>query len=155
VRRPASGDPCPDFSLPADDGTVVSLESLAGKRFVLYFYPEDDTPGCTTQACTLRDEFAALRSLSVEVFGISPDSVASHVAFRARYALPFRLLADVDHAAAEAFGVWIHKSVAGSDLSVMGNERTTFVIGPDGRIETVLAEVRPEEHADQLLRALH
>jgi len=138
----------------ADDLSTVSLGSLSGRRFVLYFYPADDTPGCTTQACSLRDEFESLRTLGVETFGVSADGVASHRAFREKHALPFRLLSDADHMAAEAFGVWITKGGAGSDLEVMGYERTTFVVGPDGRIESVLAAVQPELHTAQLLGAV-
>ena len=150
--QPAPGDPAPDFEMTADDGSVVSLASLAGRRFVLYFYPKDDTPGCTAQACSLRDEFAAFRTASVEVFGVSPDSVRSHVKFREKFALPFRLLSDEGHRVAEAYGVWVEKKFAGK--SYMGVERSTFVIGADGRIEAVLARVKPAEHTEQLLAAL-
>ena len=149
---PQPGDPAPDFALPADDGTRVSLESLAGRRFVLYFSPRDDTPGCTAQACGIRDEFAGLRAADVDVFGVSTDSVASHVRFRAKYALPFRLLADEDHAVAEAFGVRVEKTTRGR--TYMGVERSTFIIGPDGRVEHVFPRVKPAEHVDQLLAAL-
>ena len=152
MSRPGPGDPAPDFALPADDGTVVSLQSLRGRRFVLYFYPRDDTPGCTTQACGLRDEFADLRAAAVEVFGISPDSVRSHARFRAKFALPFRLLSDIGHQAAEAYGVWVEKKAMGR--SYMGVERTTFVIGADGTVERVFERVNPEQHAGQLLAAL-
>ena len=136
----------------ADDGSAVSLASLAGRRFVLYFYPKDDTPGCTAQACGLRDEFAAFRSASVEVFGVSPDSVRSHAKFREKFGLPFRLLSDDGHRVAERFGVWVEKTAMGR--TYMGVERTTFVIGADGRIEAVLARVNPREHTEQLLTAL-
>ena len=152
MTRPAPGDAAPDFDLIADDGTLVSLRSLSGRRIVLYFYPKDDTPGCTRQACGLRDEFAAFRSASAEVFGISPDSVKSHARFRQKYALPFRLLADADHSVADAYGVWVEKRAMGR--AYMGVERTTFVIGPDGRIEHVFERVKPEAHAGQLLAAL-
>jgi peroxiredoxin Q/BCP len=152
VTYPQPGGRAPDFRLPADDGSEVSLDSLSGRRFVLYFYPEDDTPGCTTEACGLRDEFAAFRNLGVEVFGVSPDSVASHVRFRDKFALPFRLLADVGHHVADAFGVWVEKQSYGR--TYMGIERTTFVIGPDGRVEHVFPRVKAAEHAGQLLAAL-
>ena len=154
IERLQPGDRAPDFSLEADDLTTVSLDALKGRRFVLYFYPHDDTPGCTKQACSLRDEFASLRALMVDTFGVSPDSVERHRAFREKHALPFRLLADVDHVAAEAFGVWVSKRNAVSGLDLMGNERTTFVVGPDARIESVIANVDPELHAAQLLDAL-
>ncbi len=150
--KPVPGDPAPDFEMTADDGSVVSLASLAGRRFVLYFYPEDDTPGCTAQACGLRDEWSAFREASVEVFGVSPDSVRSHVRFREKYGLPFRLLSDEGHRVAERYGVWVEKSAMGRRY--MGIERSTFVIGPDGRIEQVLAKVKAREHTGQLLAAL-
>ena len=152
MTRLAAGDPVPAFQMSADDGTVVSNESLAGSRFVLYFYPKDDTPGCTKQACGLRDSWGAVSATGVEVFGVSPDSVRRHVKFREKYALPYRLLADEGHQVADAFGVWIEKRFAGR--TYFGNERTTFVIGPDGRIETVLPQVKPDEHVGRLLEAL-
>jgi peroxiredoxin Q/BCP len=136
----------------ADDGSVVSNESMTGQRYVLYFYPKDDTPGCTTQACSLRDNYEQLMATGIEVFGVSPDSVASHVKFRAKFDLPYRLLADVGHIVAESFGVWVEKSFAGRNYK--GTERTTFIIGPDGRIEHVLARVKPVEHVEQVLEAL-
>ena len=152
MSRPGPGDPAPDFTLAADDGTVVSLESLRGRRFVLYFYPRDDTPGCTKQACGLRDEFAEFRAAAVEVFGISPDSVRSHARFRAKFGLPFRLLSDIGHEVADAYGVWVEKQAMGR--SYMGVERTTFVIDADGTIERVFERVSPQQHAGQLLAAL-
>lgn len=136
----------------ADDGSVVTSESLAGRRYVLYFYPKDDTPGCTKQACSLRDSWSRVTGTDAEVFGVSPDSVKSHAKFREKYNLPYRLLSDEGHRVAEAFGVWIEKKFAGR--TYFGNERTTFVIGPDGRIEHVLAQVKPEGHVDQLMEAL-
>jgi peroxiredoxin Q/BCP len=148
----AAGDPAPDFTLTADDGSVVSSESLAGSRYVLYFYPKDDTPGCTTQACGLRDSWSRVNDTGIQLFGVSPDSVKSHAKFREKFVLPYRLLADEGHKLAEAYGVWIEKSFAGK--TYFGNERSTFVVGPDGRIETVLAQVKPAEHVDQLMEAL-
>jgi peroxiredoxin Q/BCP len=150
--KPRLGDPAPDFSLPADDGTTVSRESQLGKRYVLYFYPKDDTPGCTTQACSLRDSFERVMATGIEVFGVSPDSVKSHQKFRAKYDLPYRLLADEGHAVAERFGVWVEKSFVGK--TYMGVERSSFIIGPDGRIEHVLERVKPAEHVDLLMGAL-
>jgi peroxiredoxin Q/BCP len=152
MARLAVGDPAPDFAMTADDGTTVSRDSLAGMRYVLYFYPKDDTPGCTAQACGLRDSWSRVTDTGVELFGVSPDSVKRHVKFREKYALPYRLLYDEGHRVAEAFGVWIEKSLAGR--TYFGNERTTFVIGPDGRVEHVLALVKPAEHVDQLMEAL-
>ena len=146
------GDPVPDFAMTADDGAVVTSKDLTGTRYVLYFYPKDDTPGCTAQACSLRDSWSRVTGTGVTLFGVSPDSVKSHVTFRAKYALPYALLSDEGHRVAEAFGVWIPKSFAGRNY--FGNERSTFVIGPDGRIEHVLAAVKPAEHLDQLMDAL-
>jgi peroxiredoxin Q/BCP len=152
MARLSAGDPAPTFDLRADDGTAVSSDSLAGSRYVLYFYPKDDTPGCTTQACGLRDSWSRVAETGVEIFGVSPDSVTSHAKFRAKFGLPYRLIADEGHRLAEAFGVWILKSARGRDY--FGNERTTFVIGADGRIEAVLPQVKPDAHVEQLLEAL-
>jgi thioredoxin-dependent peroxiredoxin len=152
MSRLEAGDTAPSFSLATDDGSVVSSESLAGSRYVLYFYPKDDTPGCTTQACGLRDSWSRLTETGVELFGVSPDSVKSHAKFREKFGLPYRLISDEGHRLAEAYGVWIEKSNYGR--TYYGNERSTFVIGSDGRIEHVLAQVKPAEHVDQLIAAL-
>ncbi len=152
MTRLVAGDPAPSFEMSADDGSVVSSDTLAGSRYVLYFYPEDDTQGCTTQACGLRDSWSTVAETGVEIFGVSPDSVTSHVKFREKFALPYRLLSDEGHQVAEAFGVWIEKSFAGR--TYFGNERTTFVVGADGRIEHVLPQVKPDAHVDQLIKAL-
>jgi peroxiredoxin Q/BCP len=152
MTRLAVGDRVPEFSLSADDRSIVSNESLAGERYVLYFYPEDDTPGCTAQACSLRDNWARVTNTGVTLFGVSPDSVESHVKFRAKYGLPYRLLADEGHHLADAFGVWVEKNNYGRKY--MGIERSTFVIDPEGTIEHVLARVKPAGHVDQLLEAL-
>ncbi|HSK93367.1 MAG TPA: thioredoxin-dependent thiol peroxidase [Candidatus Angelobacter sp.] len=152
MSRLDAGDPAPDFSLSADDGSVVSSSELAGSRYALYFYPKDDTPGCTAQACGLRDSWGRVSETGVPVFGVSPDSVKSHAKFRAKHDLPFRLLADEEHRLAEAYGVWVQKKFMGREY--MGTERTTFVIGADGRIERVLPQVKPDEHVDRLLEAL-
>jgi peroxiredoxin Q/BCP len=149
VTRLAPGDPVPPFDLAADDGTSVSSASLAGRRYLLYFYPKDDTPGCTTQACSLRDSWDRVSATGIEVFGVSPDSVRSHVKFRAKYDLPYRLLADDGHRLADALGVWVEKTFMGR--TYMGTERTTFIVGADGRIEHVLPRVKPEEHVDLVL----
>jgi peroxiredoxin Q/BCP len=146
------GDAAPDFTMTADDGTVVASTDLSATRYVLYFYPKDDTPGCTAQACSLRDGWSRVTDTGAMLFGVSPDSVKRHAKFRAKYALPYRLLSDEGHGVAEAFGVWIPKSFAGRNY--FGNERSTFVIGPGGRIEHVLAAVKPAEHLDQLMAAL-
>ena len=152
MSRPEPGDAVPPFEMTADDGSVVSSESLAGKRYVIYFYPEDDTPGCTRQACSMRDNFGRVTATGVEVFGVSPDSVASHVKFRDKYDLPFRLLSDQGHRVADAFGTWIEKGPEGK--TYMGVERSSFIIGPDGRIEHVLPKVKAGEHVELLMERL-
>jgi peroxiredoxin Q/BCP len=152
MSRLQPGDPAPPFSLQTDEGSEVSNETLAGRRYVLYFYPKDDSPGCTKQACGLRDSFDRVRETGVDLFGVSPDSVRSHTRFRSKFGLPFPLLADEGHRTAEQFGVWVLKRLAGREY--MGVERTTFVIGPDGRVEHVLPQVKPDEHAEQLLATL-
>jgi len=152
MSQPQVGDPVPPFEMQADDGSTVSSQSLAGRHYVLYFYPKDDTPGCTKQACSLRDNFDRVTATGVEVFGVSPDSVASHVKFREKYDLPYRLLADEGHAVADAFGTWVEKTFAGK--TYMGIERTSFIVGPDGRIEHVLPRVKASEHLDLLLDRL-
>lgn len=150
--KPRPGDDAPDFALTADDGSTVSREGLLGERYALYFYPKDDTAGCTAQACSLRDNFDRVVERGIRVYGVSPDSVASHVNFRAKYDLPYPLLADEGHRVAEAFGVWVEKSYLGR--TYMGVERSTFVISPDGTIEHVLERVKPKEHVDLLLEAV-
>jgi len=152
MSRLEAGDPAPAFELSADDGTTVSSTDLAGTRYALYFYPKDDTPGCTAQACGLRDSWSRVSQTGIQVFGVSPDSVKSHARFRQKHALPYRLLADEGHRLAEAYGVWVEKKFMGR--TYMGNERTTFVIGPDGRLEHVLPQVKPDAHVDLLLEAL-
>ena len=152
MSRLNAGDPAPTFTMTADDGAEVSTASLAGSRYVLYFYPKDDTPGCTAQACGLRDSWSRVAETGVEVFGVSSDSTKSHVKFREKYALPYRLLSDTGHAVADAFGVWVEKHFAGR--TYFGTERTTFIVGPDGRIEHVMPQVKPAAHVDQLLEAL-
>jgi len=152
MSQPQPGDPVPPFEMQADDGSTVSSKGLLGKRYVIYFYPKDDTPGCTTQACSLRDNFGRVMATGVEVFGVSPDSVKSHVKFREKYELPYRLLADVGHQVADAFGTWVEKKFAGK--TYMGVERTSFIIGPDGRVEHVLPRVKAAEHVDLLMERL-
>ncbi len=146
------GDPAPAFTLLDDTGATVALKDLKGSRVVLYFYPKDDTSGCTAQACALRDDWSAVQALNVDLFGISPDSVDSHARFRAKHELPFPLLVDEGHATAEAYGVWVEKSLYGRKY--MGVERTTFVIGPDGTIEHILRKVSPSKHLGLLIKAL-
>lgn len=146
------GDPAPDFTLESDSGETVRLGDLRGRRVVLYFYPKDDTSGCTREACGFRDERDAFEDRDVTVLGVSPDGVASHVKFRDKYELNFPLLADPDHAVAEAYGAWGKKKMYGREYE--GVLRSTFVIGPDGRIETVYRKVKPAEHAAQILEDL-
>jgi thioredoxin-dependent peroxiredoxin len=142
-------DVAPDFTLPDQDENAVTLSGLRGRKIVLYFYPKDDTPGCTTQACDLRDNAATIETRGAIILGVSPDSPAKHRKFRDKYGLNFTLLADTDHAVAEQYGVWAEKSMYGRKY--WGNERTTFVIDEDGRIEKVLPKVKPAEHAGEVL----
>ena len=146
------GDPAPAFELPADDGSIVSLADLKGTRAVIYFYPKDDTPGCTTQACSLRDAKADFDAIGASVFGVSPDSPASHARFRDKYALGFRLLADEDHAVAEAYGAWGEKKNYGK--TSMGIIRSAFVIDEDGTILLAKYNVKPDATAPGALAAL-
>ena len=146
------GKPAPDFSLTSDAGETVTLEGLRGKPVVLYFYPKDDTPGCATQACGIRDAWGEFERKGAVVLGISPDSEASHVTFKDKYDLPFALLADPDHATAEAYGVWVEKNNYGKKS--MGIERSSFVIDAAGNVIKVLRRVKPDEHTDDVLAAL-
>jgi peroxiredoxin Q/BCP len=146
------GDLAPDFTLETDEGRALTLSELRGRRVVHYFYPHDDTSGCTTQACGFRDEFPRFGQLDAVILGVSPDPVKKHVKFRAKYDLPFTLLADVDHAVAELYGVWVEKSMYGRKY--WGNERTTFLIGADGRVEHVWEKVKPAGHAEEVAELL-
>jgi peroxiredoxin Q/BCP len=146
------GDPAPTFELPADDGSTVRLADLHGSRVVIYFYPKDDTPGCTRQACALRDAQADFDAVGATVFGVSPDSPASHAKFRDTYALGFRLLADEDHAMAEAYGAWGEKTNYGKTSK--GIIRSAFVIDAEGTIVQALYNVKPEATAPGALAAL-
>lgn len=146
------GAKAPAFSVPSDSGDTVALEDFKGRKVVLYFYPKDDTPGCTTEACELRDNWRAVQAAGAVVLGVSPDSVASHAKFRAKYALPFPLLADVDHAVAEAYGAWGEKSMYGKKY--MGILRTTFIIDERGVVRHVFEKVKPKGHAAEVLAAL-
>ncbi|MGO9823585.1 MAG: thioredoxin-dependent thiol peroxidase [Solirubrobacteraceae bacterium] len=146
------GDIAPDFTLPDQDGQPVALAALRGKPVVLYFYPKADTPGCTTQACGVRDRKADYGQLRAVVLGVSPDPVKKIAKFDQKYDLGFPLLADEDHSVAEAYGVWVEKSMYGR--TYMGNERTTFVIDEDGTIRNVFRKVKPAEHDSLVLTAL-
>lgn len=147
-----SGSKAPAFTLPADDGSTVSLRGLAGRPVVLYFYPKDDTSGCTTEACEFRDSWKSVQGAGAVVLGVSPDAVASHVKFKAKYKLPFPLLADVDHAVADAYGAWGEKSMYGRKY--FGILRTTFIIDAAGRVARVFRKVKPKGHAGEVLAAL-
>ena len=146
------GKPAPDFELQSDTGETVALNELRGKPVVLYFYPKDDTPGCTTQACGIRDVYGEFERAGAVVLGVSPDDERSHVKFKEKYELPFTLLADADHAVADQYGVWGEKKYAGK--SYMGVIRSTFVIGPDGRVEKAFYNVKATGHVAKLRRDL-
>ena len=146
---PQVGDIAPDFTLSDQHGDEVSLSSLRGKSVVLYFYPKADTPGCTVQACGVRDHRADYEGAHAVVLGVSPDKVDAVNKFDQKFDLGFPLLADQDHKVAEQYGVWVKKSRYGREY--MGNERTTFVIAPDGTIKEVLRNVKPDEHDDLVL----
>jgi peroxiredoxin Q/BCP len=151
------GDPAPAFTAVAVGGSYgagreVSLSDFAGKTLVIYFYPKDDTPGCTTQACALRDRYGDVIEAGATVFGVSVDSPESHTVFIAKHDLPFPLLSDENHHMVEAYGVWVEKSMYGKTF--MGTERSTFVIGPDGCIKSVFRKVKPAEHVETVLEDL-
>jgi thioredoxin-dependent peroxiredoxin len=146
------GKPAPTFTLPSDTGEEVSLDALRGRRVVLYFYPRDDTPGCTAQACGIRDAWDEFEESGAVVLGVSPDSPAKHVKFREKYGLPFTLLADEEHEVAELYDVWVEKSMYGKKY--MGVERSTFVIDADGNVAKVMKNVKPDTHAEEVLAAL-
>jgi thioredoxin-dependent peroxiredoxin len=151
-RMVEQGQPAPPFTLLNDAGQEVSLESLRGKPVVLYFYPKDDTPGCTTQACEIRDVWGQFRERGAVVVGVSPDDEASHAAFKSKYSLPFTLLADPNHEVADRYGVWGEREYAGKKY--MGINRSTFVIDPEGRVAKALYGVKPQGHAEKVLAAL-
>jgi peroxiredoxin Q/BCP len=146
------GTVAPDFTLPADDGHAISLKSLRGKPVVLYFYPKDDTSGCTTQACGFRDSWSDVKQTGAVLLGVSPDGVVSHQKFKQKFSLPFPLLADTDHTVAAAYGAWGRKSMYGREYD--GILRTTFVIDADGIIRTIFPKVKPKNHAAEVLAAL-
>jgi peroxiredoxin Q/BCP len=147
-----AGKAAPDFELPDQDGRPVRLKDFRGQRVVVYFYPKADTPGCTTQACGVRDRKADYAEAGAVVLGVSPDPVAKVQKFHEKYSLDFPLLADEDHSVAEAFGVWVEKSMYGRKY--FGNERTTFIIDSEGKVAEVLRKVKPAEHDEQVLAAL-
>jgi thioredoxin-dependent peroxiredoxin len=154
VSEVAEGQEAPDFELANQDGEPVRLSSLRGKRVVLYFYPRADTPGCTAQACAIRDRQSEFDDAGAVVLGVSPDPVKALRKFADKYGLPFTLLSDEDHAVAEAYGTWVHKPARGYMKARMGIERSTFVIDADGKIERVLRNVKAQEHDELVLSGL-
>ena len=147
-----SGIPAPDFELPDETGALRRLSDFRGKPVVLYFYPKDNTSGCTTEACNFRDDYSAYENASVVILGVSPDSIKSHVKFKEKFALPFPLLADEDHKVCELYDVWALKKFMGREY--MGVLRTTFLIDADGQIVRVFEKVKPAEHSAEVLDAL-
>jgi len=146
------GDQAPDFTLQSDAGTDVTLSSLRGRPVVLYFYPKDDTPGCTTEACEFRDAYDVFRERGAEVLGVSPDDVTSHEKFKTKHELPFTLLADPEHKVAEDYGVWGERKFAGK--SYMGINRSTFIIDADGKVARAMLGIKPAGHASEVLNSL-
>lgn len=147
-----AGSEAPDFTLPSDNAGDVTLSDYRGRKVVLYFYPKDDTSGCTRQACDLRDNLPRLDALDAVVLGVSPDPVESHAKFREKHGLNFPLLADEDHQVSEAYGVWKEKSMYGN--TYMGIERSTFLIDEEGMVQEAWRRVRPKGHADKVVKAL-
>ena len=148
----AEGAPAPDFTLTSDSGEEVTLSELRGRPVVLYFYPKDDTPGCTTEACEFRDAYDTYRERGIEILGVSPDDVASHEKFKSKYELPFTLLSDPDHKTAEAYGVWGERNYAGK--TYMGINRSTFLIDEDGNVARAMLGIKPAGHAVSVLEEL-
>jgi len=142
----------PDFSLKSDTGKTVSLSDYKGKDVVLYFYPKDDTSGCTAEACSFRDDYSAYEKANVVILGVSPDSIDSHIKFKDKYHLPFPLLADEDHKITEMYGAWGKKQLYGREYD--GVLRTTYLIGKDGKIKKVFEKVKPAEHSAEILAEL-
>jgi len=152
VGLPIEGDLAPEFDLPAEDGRRVRLSELRGREVVLYFYPKDDSPGCTTEACDFRDALPSLAEDGVVILGVSTDSRSSHLKFREKYGLNFPLLADEDHSVAEDYGVWKEKMMYGN--RTWGIERSTFLIDASGTVRKVWRRVDPVGHVDQVIAAL-
>jgi thioredoxin-dependent peroxiredoxin len=152
MPTPQEGDPAPEISLQTDSGEHFRLSALTGKNIVLYFYPKADTPGCTKEACAFRDASQKFTKTNTVIVGVSPDASRAQAKFKDKFDLPFTLLADVDHHAAEAYGVWKEKSMYGKKY--MGIERATFVIGADGKIKKIFPKVKVDGHAEEVLAAL-
>jgi peroxiredoxin Q/BCP len=152
MRTLKEGEIAPSFEAQTGEGKTVRLADFLGRTVVLYFYPKDNTPGCTVEACSFRDNIAALEKRGAVVLGVSADSVESHGKFAAKFSLPFTLLSDADKEIAKAYGVWVKKSMYGREY--MGMERSTFVIGPDGRITKIFRKVNPKSHVEEVLAAV-
>lgn len=146
---PTAGSMAPDFELSDEQGAIHKLSDYHGKTVVLYFYPKDDTPGCTTEACNFRDDYSAYQSAGVTILGVSPDSAKSHAKFKQKFGLPFPLLADEDHQVCEKYGVWGRKKMMGREYD--GVFRTTFLIAADGKIQKVFENVKPADHSQEIL----
>ena len=154
MSLPKEGMKAPEFTLPSSEGKEISLKDYKGKNcVVLYFYPKDDTPGCTVEACEFRDNIKKIEKSDAVVLGVSPDDLKSHDKFIGKFKLPFVLLADTDKKVCEAYGVWVKKSMYGREY--MGVARTTFIIGKDGKIEKVYEKVKPEGHAEEVIEFLN
>jgi peroxiredoxin Q/BCP len=152
MSMPIEGDPAPELALADDSGTIHRLSDRRGHWTVVYFYPKDDTPGCTIEACEFRDAHERIAGVDAEIWGVSPDGEASHAGFRARFGLPFPLLSDEEHEVAEAYGAWTLKRRYGREY--MGIQRSSFLVDPDGRIARVWPKVQAEGHAAEVLAAL-
>jgi len=148
---PKEGSVAPAFTTTDAEGNIVKLKDFRGEKVVLYFYPKDDTPGCTREACSFRDAFAEFKKRGIKILGVSPDKESSHKKFREKYKLPFTLLADTDRSIAEAYGTWGEKKFMGR--TYMGVNRTTFLIDEKGKIKKVFQKVKPDEHAREVLDA--
>ena len=146
------GDKAPSFSLKNTNGKLRTLKEFSGKWLVIYFYPKDDTSGCTKQACSIRDKYSKLENAEITILGVSPDSVESHQKFTKKYTLPFELLVDEDHKLAEAYGVWVKKKMYGREY--MGIKRTTFIVDKNEMIFQIIADVNVDDHATQILDAI-
>ena len=152
MSTPQSGEPAPDFSLPDERGTTHRLSDQRGRWTVVYFYPKDDTPGCTTEACQFRDAETVIAERGADVWGISPDGARSHARFREKFGLPFTLLSDVDHTVAERYGAWQLKQSYGRES--WGIQRSTFLVDPEGRVARAWPKVKADGHAAEVLHAL-
>ena len=146
------GEKAPDFKLQDQFGDLHKLSDYLGKKVILYFYPKDNTPGCTTEACNFRDNYALFRAKGLQILGVSADNVKSHKGFQEKFSLPFLLLADTEHAVSESYGVWQLKKMMGKEY--YGIVRTTFVIDEEGKIQNVYEKVKPEEHAQEIIQDL-